>query len=213
MTAFVDVAAAANVLLKPTPSMIAGHLVMQPPLLTRLIQGVLGDTGRTRSGAALPSERNAINLGAFTLYEDIAGRIASMAESATDVPPARDPRVNLNRWVDAFELAWHRGLVVEAQLAAQTKVLKSFAVRINDQFDPATPGELIGACPSCGEHIWYSDSRGSRTTALYSLRRDGEVEVRCHWCPAVWAGVNGLTVLNDQLADTPKNDGDDQVSL
>jgi hypothetical protein len=211
MIRFSDVTDAAALLLRPTPTLVAGHRVVQPPLLSRLITGVLGDTGRTRGGAALPSERNALNLGAFTLYEDISGRLASMAESATDMPPDRDPRVNLTRWLDAFELAWHRGQIVEAQIEAQVKTLKSFALRINEQFDPATPGQLIGACPNCGEHIWYSDSRGSRTTALYTLRRDGYVEARCHWCDSVWTGQAALTGLAQDMSDTPPTENADAI--
>lgn len=208
MTGLRAVQAAVRTLTQSTSHEIQGQVVREQALLTRLMVGVNASVGRTQGGATIPSERNALNLGAFQVYEDITGQIASMLDTATGQVADRDPRVALLRWYDAFELAWHRGQLVQKQLDVAAHRLESFAKRIQDLFDPATPGELIGSCPRCGEAHWFIDSKGTKTTALYSLRRPGSVEVRCHWCPAHWEGEPGLLALSLEMSDTPETTED-----
>jgi hypothetical protein len=191
-------------LTRPRTVLIAGQTLARPAMLTQLIVGVRSDAGGTRRGSGLPNERSAIDLSAFSLYEDISGRIASMLDSATGLAADSDPRINLDRWLDAFELAWFRGQITyDAQLRQAYSRLIALGRRITDHFDPASVGELEGPCPNCGERTWYSDSKGSKTTALFTKRRDGEVEACCHWCGSQWTGWSGLTALRLSMGDTP----------
>lgn len=203
-----DVVKAVTVLTAPTTTVIEGHTVTEPALLTRLLSGIHASVGRTQGGATIPSERNALNLGAFHVFEDISGQIASMLATATEQMPDRDPRINLLRWYDAFELAWHRGTIIDRQVNVAVDRLRSFSSRIDDLFDPAAVGEIKGTCPNCGESRWFTDSRGASTTALFTLRRQGYLEARCHWCDEKWIGTEGLRTLNRDMGDTPNSTED-----
>lgn len=174
----------------------ATRITLIEPLLAELRAAIHSNTGQTHSGHSAVNERNAFNLRAFALYEDIDGRIASMFASATDAKPTQSPEDNLTGWFDALRIAYAEGEIVEAQLALAWERLTDMVERIVDMFDPPVTKEILGPCPKCGERYATNRDEDTRVSAVYAqYRRGGHVEAVCRRCAAHWAGETQLLEL------------------
>ena len=158
------------------------------PLLQMLREAVGENSGMTRSGASSPSQRILIDAGAFTLFEDIAGQIASQFTMATDIRPNRAPEVNLLAWAAVFAAARDRGEVTDLQVIVASARCESWADRIRDYFDRPVVKEILVPCPHCGlRYVLNSD--GDRVAALNATLQPGqEMLVECGNCRQQWVG-------------------------
>jgi len=185
-----------------------GVLRTEQALLTRLREAVSASTGGSGSSgsSSLPSERTALNAGAFALWEDITGRIASMVESATDERSVKDPRRNLRRWLREWKEQVALGDIREQQELRQAGVLTRMIERIRDLFDPPTVKEFPGVCPSCRGRWWFTNTKeGARTSVLHCILRPGEpVKVSCYDCGEHWEGERELMRLSLVLELWPR---------
>jgi hypothetical protein len=166
------------------------------PLLAELRAAIHSSTGQTHSGHSAVNERSVLNVQAFTLYEDIAGRIASMYASTTNARPDPTPETNLTDWFDAFAAARAAGENVETQGALAWERLTKMVDRIADMFDPPVTKEILGACPVCGDRYAPNHVDDTRVSAVYAqYRRGGHVQAQCRSCGADWYGESRLVEL------------------
>jgi hypothetical protein len=185
---------------------IGGHPVQAPALLDELRDAASASVGGSgSSGSSAPNERTALNIAAFTMYEDITGRIGEMYASSAEqrLRPTKDPKHNLRGWLDAFEHDERLGEVNATQLRVQRQRLASFVERITDLSDPPSVKEITGSCPviDCGERYWTIDREGTRTSTLYVQIRPGQaLTARCHWCGSTWTGETQLEDLAVELS-------------
>lgn len=195
----------ANRLTSTNYDFIAGRAVSAPSLLTQL-QGAIGaSTGSAGGGgSSLANERSALNVGAFVLYQDITGRIATLYQQVTGLPPTPDPARNLMAWLDDFTLADTRGEISDRQLRTARQRLANFVEQITSLLDPPKVIEIIGSCPNCEERYWPIDREGTRIAALYVAVSPGrELRALCHWCGEAWTGADELEDLNFSLSAEP----------
>jgi len=198
-----------TVLVSDHDEFVGGVLRTEEALLGRLRDAVTSSTGGSGSSgtSSLASERTTLNDGAFALWEDITGRIASMLESATEGEKAtKDPRRNLRRWLKAWQEAVKLEEVTETQELHQAGMLTRMIERIRDLFDPPTVKEIMGTCPSCRQRWWFTSARhGTRTSVMHSVLRTGyPVVVSCYDCGEHWTGEHELARLGLVLALWPR---------
>lgn len=213
MSTMADITRLVDQLTRVRFDFIAGRSVHAPALLDELRDAASASIGGSgSSGSSAPNERTALNVAAFTMLEDITGRIAEMYASS-DEPrrmPSKDPKENLRGWLDAFERDDRLGEVNPTQVRVQRQRLASFVERISDLSDPPIVKELTGSCPvqDCGERYWTLDREGTRTSTLYVQVRPGlPLAARCHWCGSTWVGETALGDLAVELSgdDWEKN--------
>jgi hypothetical protein len=174
----------------------ATRVAWKEPLLAELRTAIHSSTGQTHSGHSAANERSTLNMQAFTLYEDISGRIASMFASATDARPDPLPEINLTDWFDTFAAAHAAGDVIETQMALAWERLTNMIDRIADMFDPPVTKEILGDCPNCGVRYARNDTDESRVSAVYAqYRRGGHVTALCRACGTEWFGESRLVEL------------------
>ena len=174
----------------------ATRIAWKEPLLVELRTAIHSSTGQTHSGHSAANERSSLNLQAFTMYEDIAGRIASMYASATDQRPDQSPEQNLTDWFDVFAAAHATGEVIETQMAVAWERLTNMIDRIVDLFDPPITKEILGPCPVCGARYAPNLADDTRVSAVYAqYRRGGHVQAQCRSCGEDWFGESRLVEL------------------
>lgn len=172
------------------------------PLLTMLAEAKASSLGRTSAGRSPAAERSLLNLEAFTLWEDIDGRVRS--------------------WLSELSKERHRGELPElvVRLAGLVKALHAanqipdstadriaglfprWCDRIWGLFDPPTVKNLVGACPACSA-VEYVALDGAKTTALIAYYWKGLTpEAKCQCCGEHWAGEKALLELGWHIGAT-----------
>lgn len=174
--------------------------VHRDPLLEQIRQAMYGDLGATESGkSAAAQERSVLDIGAFTLYEDITGRIEAYHHHLTGKPKRDTAEETLRAWFVAFNARHLSGNYTEPQMLRTLSQLNKFAGRILGYFDPPRAKELEGPCPQCNSGS-VNDGQGARQTALYASYKAGEQPfVRCRSCGAEWVGERTLLELGYHL--------------
>lgn len=190
----------------------AGHTLIsvdREPLLSQIRQAMYGDLGKTEGGrSAAAQERSVLDITAFTLYEDISGRIESFHNHLTRKPKRATPEETLRAWYVAFDSNYRAGKYSDAQMRKVLQQLMRFAGRIRGHFDQPRIKELAGACPveTCGLAFTKSEN-GSAQSALYATYKNGEQPVvKCRGCGAEWVGERTLLELGYYLGATVDED-------
>lgn len=149
-------------------------------LLTQLRNAIGGNLGSSKSGASSGAPLP-IDVGAFTLWEDITGQIAAAFTAATDMRPNRAPEVNLLGWHTAFTAAGDRGDTTLIMHEVAGERLAGWAQRIRDHFAAPRTREVMVTCPNCGyERITLGeDVNAEEQYALVATIREGVVTVSC----------------------------------
>ena len=173
----------------PCPDSTGGTVVIYDPLLPRLREAISSSLGGTRGGVRAAHERSLLNVAAFTLYEDLDGRISVLTGEVGRMPEDR-----LRSWRERYAAARIRGEVEEATWLLTLSILGGWIRRIEDLLDPPVILELLAACPSCGaRHIITQDTQMSAMYAGY--RRGSDIMARCRVCSMSWTGESQLIAL------------------
>lgn len=184
-------------------------LLDREPLLEQLRVGMYGDMGKTESGkSAAAQERSVLDITAFTMYEDITGRIEAYHRHLTGKPKRDLPEDTLRAWYVAFDSNYRAGKYTDGQMLRTLRQLEQFAARIKAHFDPPRVKEIAGACPNDGCGIAEVNAPdGSRQTALYAAYKNGiEPSVKCRACGAERFGERTLLELGYHLGATVDED-------
>lgn len=174
--------------------------VTREPLLAQIRAAMYGDLGRTESGkSAAAQERSVLDITAFTIYEDITGRIEAYHRHLTRKPKRDTPEETLRAWYVVFDSNYRAGKYTAQQVHRTLAQLTRFVSRIVGHFDQPRAKELEGPCPQCSVTD-VKDAQGARQTALYASYKAGEQPfVRCRGCGAEWFGERTLLELGYYL--------------
>lgn len=179
------------------------------PLMADLRRAISGDMGRSAArGASNPETRSVLDLDAFTMYEDISGRVDAFYKALTGSRPRETPEATLRAWYVAFRAFFLSGHYTPAQALRVEKQLGRFVYRIQSYLDPPRMKELIGACPidGCGKEFHRADG-GSVQSALYASYKAGEQPfAKCRACGSEWVGVGPLVILGRHIGATANED-------
>lgn len=174
----------------PCPEVSGGTVMVHDPLLSRLRESISSSLGGTRNGVRAASERSLLNVAAFTLYEDLDGRISVLTGDAAGHPEDR-----LRSWRNRYAASRTRGEVDEPTWLLTVSILGGWVLRIEDLLDPPVVMELLAPCPSCGaRHI--ITNQDTQMSALYAgYRRGSDIMARCRVCSMRWTGESQLIAL------------------
>lgn len=177
----------------PCPDLSGGTVIVYEPLLPRLREAIASSLGGTRGSVHAAHERSLLNVAAFTLYEDLDGRISVLCDDASGWPEDR-----LRTWLARYQVAHARGEVGEPAWLFTLTILGGWVHRIEDLLDPPVMLELLAACPNCGaRHIITAEQQMSALYAGY--RRGGDIMARCRVCGMTWTGESQLITLAKRI--------------
>ena len=181
-----------------------------PPLLDWLEDAIAADASGGNGGGKQARERTPIDVGAFTLYEDIDGRVRSWVGDLGGKPgKGLTPAQMLRSWY----VLWNSGIHSEGITRAYLSILEGWVRAITDILDPPKRIEITSPCPVCGQE-WVNiglklpDGRDDpddveRVHVLIAVERESirESFAMCRACDRVWMGTGGMRVLRIALDD------------
>lgn len=182
---------------------------LDPPLLDWLREAIANNVGGS-GGGKQARERTPLDVGAFTLYEDIDGRVRSWmlelgARPGNDLSPAQVLR--------SWYVLWNQYTPSEPIVLAYANTLDGWVQRIEDVIDPPKRIEITAACPMCGQewmNIGLKLDDGTddpndveRVRVLVAVERENMHEsfAMCRACDRVWTGTGEMRRLRIALDD------------
>lgn len=184
-------------------------------LITQIRAAIYGDLGKTHGGHLLARERNLMDLGAFTLYEDITGRIEGHYRYLIGARPVDPPETALRQWFIAFNNNFRRGDYPDLIMHRTLTELRSWSRRISTYFDPPRVKDLLGPCPieTCGATEVGAEDEAKQPALYVTYRSDEEPIVRCRNCGTYWEGRFALYNLGRHLGATSDEDALREMGL
>ena len=181
-----------------------------PPLLDWLLSAVASDASGGHGGGKQARERTPIDVGAFTLYEDIDGRArAWMMEAGGKAGKLLRPTQILRSWY----VLWNASNPSDGMRDAYASILESWTERIKDILDPPKKIEITAPCPVCGQewvNIGLRLPNGQddpddleRVRVLNAVERENIYEsyAMCRACKRVWKGTGEMRQLRIAIDD------------
>lgn len=179
------------------------------PLLDWLHDAIASDTGGGGGGKA-PRERTPMDVGAFTLYEDIDGRVRSwMFELGATPGKDLTPTQILASWY----VLWNVRNPGDGLVSAFAGILEGWVQAIEDTMDPPGRFEITSPCPSCGQewiNVGLKLGNGQddpddveRVRVLVAVERENihESYAMCRACERVWRGAGQCRQLRIAIDD------------
>jgi len=172
-------------------------------LLEQLRRAVIGDVGGGRGGSRAARERTPMDVTAFTLLEQIDGRVRSWVHDLNGDEKGELVSV-LRRWYNL----WTRYPRIEADTRRHSAVVAGWVTQISDIIDPPTKLEITSRCPECQQR-WITRGSGNEAEsvgALSAILRDGtEFEASCAGCGKRWVGVSQMRQLRIAIDESEKS--------
>ena len=180
-----------------------------PPLLDWLRDAIANSMGGS-GGGKQARERTPMDVGAFTLYEDIDGRVRSWVNDLGGKPGKNlTPTQILRSWY----VLWNVGNPSERMVAAYAHILEGWVQAVNDILDPPKRIEITSPCPVCGRewiNVGLKLADGSddpndleRVHVLIAVERESihESFAMCRACDRVWTGTGEMRQLRIAIDD------------
>lgn len=169
------------------------NFVTRPPLLTDLRDAVRPNQGGTGTGGSSPSARIGFDAGAYDLYTEISGQVASAYETATERQPTDTPEMMLLEWFIELEAMGRiKDGLSDAQLLTQRNRVLAWQARIEHHFNPPRTGELPGAqCLACKEKVGVVLVDGAwvpSAAIFWTHSPEKGLTVHCRVCNETWTG-------------------------
>lgn len=187
----------------------AVHGRTDPPLLDWLQESIGSNTGGS-GGGKQARERTPIDVGAFTLYEDIDGRIRSwMSELGGKVGKSLTATQILSTWYTL----WQGTNPSDGLIEAYANIMEGWADAIRDILDPPKRIEITSACPFCGQewiNVGLKRADGTddpddteRVRVLVAVERENMQDsyATCRACDRVWKGTGMMRHLRIAMDD------------
>ena len=164
-------------------------------LLYQLRNAISNNLGGGSAGGKAAHERTPFDVAAFTMYEDIDGRVKSWALDAGMTRSGSPVEDVLRAWFPV----WTVKVIPDELVDRHTAILTRWAVSINDLVDPPTKQELTAPCPLCGQ-MWATVGKGEETESVRALwavwRENGDQSFEmCRACDHIWQGVSSMRRL------------------
>jgi len=174
-----------------------GHGRDGDALLTQLAEARYSSLEHNGGGSSARSERVKLDLDAHMLWEDLSGRIQSIAADWTGRPATGEPRLDLTRWWASYTAADDRGEVKPYHRHAITGLLTDWVTRIHTQLDPKPAFPLRGAaCPVCGyARVTIGEGELTTETDAIQITLGEQLEAECLVCFTRWVGIPQIVTL------------------
>ena len=173
-------------------------------LLEQLREALTSSLGAGSGGGS--GDGGLINMGAFTLWENIDGIARGWLRSFN-----LDHRGDLNdviRRLPAVIQAEHANGTIDDDLRDRLDAMfGQWVAQIEDLFDPPHQKELTAPCPECGERYYKAEQiengKVVDTTQLAAVvipvKKGRAVVAECRCCGAMWATETDLVRLADGM--------------
>lgn len=171
------------------------------PLLEQLRDAIGSNIGGAAVGKPA-RERTPIDVGAFTTYEDLDGRIRGlMLELGGKAGKGITPELVLRSWFTLWTVTPREGHEFEQM----TRVLTGWAQRIRDVLSQPPGFEITAPCPLCGRE-WVTvgsgvDAESVRVLSAVERETLDESYTVCRSCDVVWRGVSRMRQLRIAIDD------------
>lgn len=169
-------------------------------LFVELRKAVVSNVGSGDGASKAARERTPLDVTAFTLLEEIDGRIRSW-----HLDYASRPTGDISHALRTWYLMFTRNPKEESDISKHVLILTGWARRIIDIIDPPKTLELTVPCPECGRR-WVTRGQGSEVESVAaltaSLRGSEDYEASCAGCGRRWAGVSQLRRLRILIDET-----------
>lgn len=182
---------------------------LDPPLLDWL-QEAIGNNIGGGGGGKPARERAPMDFGAFTLYEDIDGRVRSWLHELGAKPGKHvTPTQMLRTWYTL----WNAQIHTDSLNSAYASILEGWEDAIKDKLDPPKRIEITSPCPACGAefvNVGLKLADGSddpddveRVRVLNAVERERieDSYAMCAACNRVWLGVPQMRALRIAIDD------------
>jgi hypothetical protein len=171
-------------------------------LLDMLRESIGSDLGGDAHGVSSAAERNLLNAGAFSLWEEIDATSRKTWRDLSKSAPSKELKDlvrELAGLIKALRAVQQLDDLTYARLSA---LFPEWRQQIWERFDAPVVKELIGSCPHCEERFVYAPD-GSRSAALIVYYvRSVQPEAKCQRCGEVWLGAKQLLTLGFHLGAT-----------
>ncbi len=182
---------------------------IDPPLLDWLLEAIVNSLGQG-GGSQQARARTPMDVGAFTLHEDIDGRVRSWMDDL-GARPGKD--LTATQILRTWYVLWSARNPSEGMMRAYAGILDGWAQAIRDVIDPPKRIEITAPCPMCGQEwinvgLKLGDGRDDpndveRVRVLIALERESMQEsyAMCRSCERVWKGVGAMRQLRIAIDD------------
>ena len=181
-----------------------------PPLLDWLRELIVSSMGGAGGSGKSARERTPIDVGAFSLYENIEGRVRAWVVDLGG-RPGKDltPAQVLRSWY----VLWNAGNPSESLIRSYLSILEGWVQAIEDVLDPPKRIEITAPCPVCGQewiNVGLKLADGSddpndmeRVHVLIAVERESihESFAMCRACDRVWTGTGEMRRLRIAIDD------------
>lgn len=177
----------------------------QDALLDWLQKAVSSSVGRGSGGGKAARERTPLDVSAFTLLEDIDGRVRSWMLDFGET------RGDLKGLLRAWYVKWRSVPREESDERRHFSIVSGWRQRIVDLMDSPTPVEITSPCPACGQ-LWVTRGFGVEAESIRALwaiwrERPEDSQASCQGCGKTWHGISQMRSLriaiDESEADTP----------
>lgn len=181
-----------------------------PPLLDWLRDSIGSSMGGNSGGGKSARERTPIDMGAFTLYEDLDGRIRSWMTELGGTPGKNlTPAQVLRSWY----VLWSATIPTERTISSHANTLEGWVQQVKDVLDPPKRIEITSPCPVCGQE-WINvglklpngeddPNDVERVHVLVAVERESihQSFAMCRACDKVWTGTGEMRMLRILIDD------------
>jgi len=172
--------------------------------LRQAITASLGSPTSTISGGG--AQMGGLNVAAFTMYEDIDGRIRAAWFDISGERSKEFPEVVLSKWQVVVRHRFGAELTSENYVRSWRSAITGWVKGIEGMFNPETVKELKGPCPNC-ELPRVVNGEGIEQSALYlHYSPANEPEAVCRSCGWNETGPRRLLELGYHLGATVDED-------
>ena len=177
-------------------------------MLEQLRHAISNSLGAGGGAGKSARERTPLDVGAFTLYEDIDGRVRSwLSEAGKDAAAHSTPGEALRAWF----AVWTRYEQPDGLVHSFANILHGWKQAIDDILDPPTKQEITAPCPVCGQ-MWVTVGKGEdqeSVRALWAVWRENQDLSfgTCRACDKVWHGVGMMRKMRIAIDDAEQARG------
>lgn len=182
---------------------------VDPPLLDWLRDCIASNTGGT-GGGKQARERTPMDVGAFTLYEDIDGRVRSWM---SELGARAGKNLPASKILASWYTLWIGTNPSDRMIQAYADIMEGWANSIRDVLDPPKRIEITSPCPFCGQewiNVGLKLADGSddpndteRVRVLVAVERENmdDSYATCRACDRVWKGTGMMRHLRIAMDD------------
>lgn len=166
-------------------------------LLSQLREALTSSLGAGTGGGGGSSDGGLLNLGAFTMWENIDG-IARGWMRSFNLDHTGSLEDVISRLPAVIQAEHANGTIDDDLRERLDAMFGQWVAQIEDLFDPPHQKELMAPCPDCGER-YHVDGDVQRAAVVIPVKRGRAVIAECRCCGAMWATESDLLRLAEGM--------------